>query len=422
MKIHISSKARGSTLLMAMIITTIISATMGSYLYLLQSQNRSVMHSLSWNAAMPMAEAGVEEAMAHLAKNVASNLTADGWSLSGITYSKNRTLGDDHYEVGMSLTTNGAFGSASNFSIRATGYVRRPNSTDYASRTVIVGVSSKPLFLGLIAKTGFRLGGNFYADSYDSSTNTGSTGGQYDPAKKLPNAFIGTNSQTNNSQIGGSIEVIGSVATGPGGAITANGGASVGDASWPGPGIQPGHYRDDLNVQVPDVTVPFTVGDPVAGGTVDGTNYAAILNGGKFTMASLSGKVYVSSPSLLYVSGNVNLDNVVILPGAKLSLYVGGASTTISGSAVVNLGGDTENFSYYGLVGNTDIQITSDASIVGTIYAPRANIRCNGNAALFGAMACNTFTGIGNFDFHYDEKLGRAGGDAGFYITSWDEP
>src|SRR5947207_12381209 len=123
MNIHVS-KLRASTLLIAMVITGIVSATLGSYLLLLQSQNRIVMESLAWNAALPVAEAGIEEAMTHLTRNGSSNLAVNGWTADSGSYTKSRDLGDGGYNVSLSRGTS-TFYWQTNYTLVSTGTCRR---------------------------------------------------------------------------------------------------------------------------------------------------------------------------------------------------------------------------------------------------------------------------------------------------------
>ena len=56
----------GSALLASLIMTAILSMALASYLSLSQKQSVSVARSQAWNAAIPVAESGVEEALAQL--------------------------------------------------------------------------------------------------------------------------------------------------------------------------------------------------------------------------------------------------------------------------------------------------------------------------------------------------------------------
>src|SRR5262245_55295433 len=91
----------GNTLLLTIVVTGLIGFLLAAYLTLVQSQTGATMRSQSWNFAMPVIEAGIEEAMQHLNKNGATNnsLATDGWSGSGSTYSITRALGDSYYSV-----------------------------------------------------------------------------------------------------------------------------------------------------------------------------------------------------------------------------------------------------------------------------------------------------------------------------------
>src|SRR5882672_3871251 len=94
MKIQESREA-GSTLLVVMMITGIIMLALGSYLNLASQEHKTVRRSLCWNAALPMAEAGIEEALSHLNRNT-NNYALDGWTTNQI---RERTLGDGKYNV-----------------------------------------------------------------------------------------------------------------------------------------------------------------------------------------------------------------------------------------------------------------------------------------------------------------------------------
>src|SRR5437868_633804 len=73
-------KQRGGALIMVLVITTLIGSVLVAYLSMLKSQNIYASRSLAWNTAMPMAEAGVEEALAHINYSGTTNLSSDGWT------------------------------------------------------------------------------------------------------------------------------------------------------------------------------------------------------------------------------------------------------------------------------------------------------------------------------------------------------
>ena len=91
-----SSKIRseqGTVLFVTLIATAIIGAGLASYLKLVANQNYSVARSQAWNRAIPVLEAGIEEALAQVSKGTtASSMVANGWALSGTNYVKTRNL------------------------------------------------------------------------------------------------------------------------------------------------------------------------------------------------------------------------------------------------------------------------------------------------------------------------------------------
>src|SRR5580658_3844545 len=79
----------GSVFMIAMCTVALFALVLGSYLTLVQGQADSVARSQSYNSAIPVAESGVEEALALLNKNYpnivsstawSNNFTSDGWS------------------------------------------------------------------------------------------------------------------------------------------------------------------------------------------------------------------------------------------------------------------------------------------------------------------------------------------------------
>ncbi|MEO7300643.1 MAG: hypothetical protein ABI042_18930, partial [Verrucomicrobiota bacterium] len=60
---------RGSVLVVTLVITGILGFTLASYLTLVGTQSRSVSRSQTWNYSIPVAEAGIEEAIVHLNRN-----------------------------------------------------------------------------------------------------------------------------------------------------------------------------------------------------------------------------------------------------------------------------------------------------------------------------------------------------------------
>src|SRR5262245_21997127 len=101
MKIRFSkfSKQQGTVLFVTMLITAIVGILMLSYLSMIQTQNLSVERAQAWNKALAVAEAGVEEAMAHLNSPGVSpaNLAINSWITNGTSsVIKTNFVGDSY--------------------------------------------------------------------------------------------------------------------------------------------------------------------------------------------------------------------------------------------------------------------------------------------------------------------------------------
>ena len=435
MKIQSSQHQKGNVLLIALATTSIMGLTLASYLTLTSSQNVNTSRGQSWNLAIPVAEAGIEEALTQLYYNGVTNLTANNWTFSGGQYTKQRSLdGTNYYNVQIAATPNPT--------IIAQGFVRLPKSTNNISRRVQVTTVSDAMFArGMLAKGQIDLAGNNIAtDSFDSIDPAHSTGGQYDSTKAKDNGDIATNSGLINSLNIGNADIHGHVATGPGGSISVGPNGGVGSAAWINAGnngIDPGWSRNDMNVSFPDVQVPFAGGSfTPAGGNLLGTNYTYLLTGGNYLTSSMSmsgqNKMLVTVSSVLWVTSSFSMagqSQITLAPGVTLKVYVGnttgsGASASLGGNGLVNPG-NAMNFQYFGMPSNTSLSYGGNAAFTGTIYAPSANFSLGGGGSstydFVGASVTGTVTMNGHFHFHYDENLARIGPSRGYIITSWNE-
>jgi len=80
MNISISRARDSSVLLTALLTVVVIGLTLGSYLWVVSNQNQSTMHALAWNSAIPVLEAGLEEALTQLHYTDIDHLSANGYS------------------------------------------------------------------------------------------------------------------------------------------------------------------------------------------------------------------------------------------------------------------------------------------------------------------------------------------------------
>jgi hypothetical protein len=429
MRIAILSRERGSALLITLVITSILGITLLSYLNLVHNQHRAVVRSESWNYAIAVSEAGIEEAMTQLYYS-ADNLASNDWTLQTNCYVKTRVLDRGGYIVQISNVSPPV--------IYSHGYVQKPDSTNFIpARTVRVTVGRNGLFRkGMVARGNIDLmGNNIMTDSFDSVDPAYSTNGRYDEDKAKDNGDVATNSTITNSLAVGNANLYGHVATGPGGNVVLGPNGSVGSRTWVdagNKGIEAGYFTDDMNVDFPLVTPPFTTATAPSGGSVGGTNYTLVLGNGNYSLTELSmsgqNKMIVNGNAILYVSGDASMGGqsyIYIATNASLNLYVNGTSASLGGNGIMNANANATNFMYWGTTNNTSLSMSGNAAFTGIIYAPDAAFTLGGGGStdydFVGASVTASVKMNGHFKFHYDENIGRVTPNAGYIVTSWNE-
>lgn len=407
-----NSPAKDASILMIAIISTaVLGIVLLSYMVLIQWQSRSVARSQAWNGAVPAAEAGVEEALAHLNSVLGVTNTAlwtrNGWALGGDglyhTTPVKRDLSGGYYYVSFTPTVRPT--------IYATGYMTIPSLSAEISRAIELKTTNTWLQANsLVARSNINMNGNnVTTDSYNSqngpwSQATSSTNG--DVASMY--GIVGI----------GNADINGSAASGPNGSI------SVGSQ-----GHITGTTSSDFNMDFPVVPVPFTNGLPLP----TATNKTYTLFTGQYTADinlptsngnSVPNKIVAAgNPTVLYVTGNFSPSVVTVNTGATLSVYVAGSTMNLD---IVNVTGRPYQFSLYGVgATNQSITINGNDQFIGTIYAPNASVTMNGGGNndldFQGALVVQTVTMNGQFNFHYDESL-RTNGPPGIYkAVSWRE-
>lgn len=448
----------GSTLLVALIITAIMGLTLASYLVMTQSQNVSVVRSQTWNAAMALAESGIEDGLALVNKNNnnfdqlpfwVNTASSDGYSVlpNGQYYVKRyvstNAWGTNFYEVFINnantnspiITSIGyvawkySYASARAQTMFAIANANIPAAIQTANRKVNVQTKVDPLFavaMAALLKIDMK-GNNVSTDSFDSANPLYSTNGLY-PAGITSmirsNGDIATDASIINSINVGNANIKGKAKTGPGGTV------SVGPNGYVTGGI-----ADDFNVQFPNVQVPsgtyFAVGGSI---TVDGKAYAAsITSSGNYWLGSstFTKTLYIGSnvTANIYVTADVQLtastDEIRIANGAHVKMYMKSASFSIKGQGIVNNNGNADSFYYYGLPANTSIDFGGNGGFTGAIYAPQASFSLGGGGNnvndFIGASVTKDVTMNGHFNFHYDENLRRIGPGRGYVPTDWNE-
>ena len=253
MKFSSKKREQGSILVVTLFTGLAVGIVLAGFLTLISSRYNLTVRSMGWNAAIPVLEAGLEEALTHLHDDPNSP-SANGWMSGTINelqvYTKERHFTDGSYFYVWIYNA-----TANNPWIYSQGFVPSPLHTDqYISRTVRVGASNTPsIFTKAIAATEkVTLSGCGVVDGFDSrkggyntSTNRDATGAIATDSTNKPAVSVVT------------AHVYGDVNTGGGGTVSVVGGA-VGDTNWnaSNTGIQPGWTNNTMNNAFPSNPPP----------------------------------------------------------------------------------------------------------------------------------------------------------------------
>jgi hypothetical protein len=439
-----SKPEQGNTLLLVLILAGVAITVLATALSLANHRNLIAARASAWNSALPVAEAGIEEALTQIQW---SNGPVNGWTLTNGFYVKTRLNpftgvsvagnADSYYTVAITPTNPPIITSA--------GYVSAPLQGSYIHRTVQVTTRSPGRFpYGVLAKENITISGGSQLDSFNSSDPAYSTGGMYDTNKAEANCKVVTNSGANNALQVGTGTIYGSVATGPGSSTFSVGSSGcVGDTGYVNNTldhgtVQPGHSATNMNISIPDVQVPYTSGVAVTSGSnyLSGTTYKYALGSsnyyvsGSFTISDSSSAMVVTNAATLYVTGDFTIQGsgyVYIAPGGSLNLYVGTTNAsgnnkiTISGGGIANGTGLAANFSVNGLPSVQTATYSGSSEFIGTSYTPEASLTISGSSDCVGAFVADNVTLSGGMNVHYDEALGGGLGLLKYAITTWRE-
>jgi hypothetical protein len=408
--IHRSSSNNGSVLLATMIFVLAIAAYMIYYLQLVQNSNQTIARAQRWNAALPIAEAGIEEGLA-LLNYVGVTTTSNASTFSAFT----RPLNGGNYTVNCS--PDGVVAT-----ITATGVVSAPISGELISRTVRVTAQRQLLFSeGNIALNNITMHGNdIESDSWNSHDDNESDEGAYNGYHGNEGDVASVNGAVNL----GNHTIAGNLFLGPNSTWSSN----------PNGGVT-GTIYTDWNMQFPNVTLPTptdTNGNLISWLPAPGTSTSHTFTNSGFYIISDNGSIIVK-PGVKVVldvkqSASYNLSGLVIMGGltnaGSVVMYQESGTLTLGGSGNGGAYNNRpENFIYFGLPGVTKITMSGNSTFYGVIYAPQAELKLagGGNSYNFiGSLLVGNLDVDGHFNLHYDRSL--TGLFYGYYVvTSWQE-
>lgn len=454
---------RGALLIVAMILCAVIGISLVTYVQLgrtsLSISNRAFYH----NAAMNLAENGLEEAMYSINKKIADSSyswAANGWTAANSGADMQRTLpASGTYTFDQNATgivrvyVYGYQGTAPKAVARSTVTLGGATSRSIEKWVEIQLRKTSKFSNGLVAKQSVTFSGNNASvDSWNSDpdNNSATAAIPYSSSVKNDKGSVGSISVAVDAILVQNADIWGYASTG--GALP-----SVGSNGVVGPfGTASGtmdmaRVATDFTANFDAVTAPTTTayslggitsnlslprtGDVAAG---DGKYYYTAsqisYNNKTFAVAKLnagdpSPKVVLSLTSPITSidigggSGALNIET-----GATLEIYAPG-DIKIAGQGIMN-GGTTAgtsnqpiNLQIWGTKtsGVQDVQIAGNGALSAVVYAPQASLKINGNGDVMGSFVANDIKVVGNAAFHYDESLGNFGGGNPYRVSGWKE-
>jgi len=271
------SRNAGSAMLVTLFILTILAVSIAGYLKYTNQQSFLGSRAQTWNMALAVSEAGVEEGLQQLNVNSA-NLSADGWTADGSTYSITRNFSNGNsYSVSIDFTNTVSPVIVSRAFVvpprmaqnnptvmfAATGVNTTTDSTN-VTRAVRVRCTRGNLILGaMVAKHKIDMNGNnILTDSFDSGDSSKSTSGRYDVTKAGDRGDVASNDGVINTVAAGNANLYGHVYTGPGGSVSVGSNGGIGEHSWQAThtGIESGWMYNNANFTFPNTDLPYNSG------------------------------------------------------------------------------------------------------------------------------------------------------------------
>ena len=467
---------RGSLLIVALLLCAIIGVSLGSYLHLSRTALTISSRALYNNAAMNLAEQGVEEAMYSINQFINNaNYAWPGWTVAGFNAYREWT------DVPLGQNATAAY------RVYIYNYLGVSSPKVVSRARVTLGSGGAPIEKwlevsllrtskfanGLVAKNSISFNGNNASvDSWNSEWNTAVSPAvartppvPYSTAVRNDNGSVGSISIATDAVVVQNADVWGYVSNNSGSTLhppeefVGSNGSILGEDSVTGIKVDPNRTSTTFSATLDDETAPADPANATLGiietdgevlprpgdVTPKGVNeYAGyfVYDATKIDLANkkltINGKVLLrlsSTDASIAISGlngeiqitdtgyfSVYTPGNVAIAGKGVSNGVDGSDADANVDEVSELG-QPKKFQLWG----TKTSPTQNISFAGTglfsgiVYAPNGSVTIVGNGAVCGAVVAGDITLAGQAEFHYDESLATLGGDSPFRIAKWKE-
>ena len=452
---------RGSVLIVALLLCTMIGISLVSYNKLAQTALSSALRSVLSLTTVNVAEMGIEQAMAsfyQISIGTAAATAWSGWTLDASTNEARRTFPTDstYFDLGANARAQVKvyvqYYTGTGTPIIVAKAIVQPATGPAVLKYLKLTLSQRSLWgYGLVGRQWVHMNSNATADSWisDTDSNSSTAGVAYAAGLRRDNASVGTVSAANGAlALDSNASIYGTANTG-GGSVTTNSNVRIYGATSPAsPKVDTSRIHTDFTCTFPTTTVPTgdvvnTVSSSWAGGTSgspqtipragdraasDGKYYYTFGSGVNINMdsnkvISITQPVVFIFPShagvqSIHTSSNANIN---VTTGKTVEIYTNG-NISLDSNNSINIGNDASKLNIYGTNSTSQtFVLSSNVSIYGTIYAPNASFQIDSNCKLYGAVIANTIQMDSNAAFHYDESLSSSGSGSGFRVTEWTE-
>lgn len=331
-KVKLLTSKAASALLVTLFLMTILAVSIAGYLTYVQQQSNLGARSQSWNMAMAIAEAGIEEGLEALNSSTTPS-SADGWVQNGSMYvlGPRQLLNGVYYVTNdwtdptkPTITSRAYLNTAWFTSSTRPGYFFAASgvSGNRPTRAVQVTTAKGSMILAaMVAKHTIDMNGNNgLTDSYDSGAPgvKSNPAGLYDPHYASTNGDVASNLGISGAVDTGNFNIHGKVQTGPNGTVTIGPNGSVSGA-----------VTHDANFTFPSTQFPYNSGLCPAGGSIvsavtTGTNSVTYTNSTTPPPAPGANQTIIAYTNVTYPSSTV-------YPGPQLNLITN-STTSITGT------------------------------------------------------------------------------------------
>jgi len=420
--------SRGAALIAALLLAVLMALGLASYLALSRTSMGVSQRNAFQGNAHALAEAGLEEALFCFRKVAGGSTVSTAWSewtRSGANAT--RTLPAftcDQNALGtVKVLVLGHDGSLAAPAIYSQAIITPFDGSAPVIRTLRLTLKRTGFFSnGIVGIGGLTWNGQPMADSFLSNPS-GSTAGPwtaYDPTTARSNTTVVVLGGAANlgalSVVKGNMSIASGITPPPANKVTGTIYTSA-TGSYPLPtyptaaGVSQSY---NLGASIP-ATLPRTADAAAADG-----RFYYFANG-----ATLAGTTIATGKAVVLVGTNTNMKNGLVIKGTgSLAVYIDGPVEAKGNGAINN-----ENWAGALQIFTSTTQkctIGGNGTITGCLYAPNADLTCNGggnSGQLIGSFVAKSITSNGHMDFHYDETLrnlpgGGLVGDAWYNFQS----